>query len=145
MGRLTGEGFEAPANSFTETMGDKLVNSLDKLANAAVAKNDTIERLIKAGATKDETIAALTKDISRLTGLIAKKLETPGAGWSQPPGAGGAAVWDPKGYCWTHGYKVRVGHNSKTCTKRAKGHQEEATRDNIMGGRTWGINWKPKA
>ena len=78
-------------------MGDKLVNSLDELANAAIAKNDTIERLIKAGATKDETIAALTKDISRLTGLLAKKMEAPGAGWPQPPGSGGAPAWDPKG------------------------------------------------
>ena len=41
---------------------------------------------------------------------------------------------DPNGYCWTHGYKVTVGHNSKTCNKRKQGHKEEATRDNPMGG-----------
>jgi hypothetical protein len=37
-------------------------------------------------------------------------------------------------YCWTHGYRVSATHNSKTCTRRAVGHQEEATRDNNMGG-----------
>jgi hypothetical protein len=37
-------------------------------------------------------------------------------------------------YCWTHGYRVNATHNSKTCTRRATGHQEEATRDNNMGG-----------
>ena len=25
------------------------------------------------------------------------------------------AVINPTGYCWTHGYKVKYGHDSKTC------------------------------
>jgi hypothetical protein len=37
-------------------------------------------------------------------------------------------------YCWTHGYRVSATHTSKTCTSRATGHQEEATRSNNMGG-----------
>ena len=41
---------------------------------------------------------------------------------------------NPNGYCWSHGYKVGPGHNSKTCNKRKPGHKEEATRDNPMGG-----------
>ena len=41
---------------------------------------------------------------------------------------------DPNGYCWTHGYKVSKGHNSHTCSSRAKGHHVEATRSNTMGG-----------
>ena len=41
---------------------------------------------------------------------------------------------DPKGYCWTHGYNVAHGHDSKTCRTRAEGHKTEATRSNNMGG-----------
>jgi hypothetical protein len=44
-------------------------------------------------------------------------------------------------YCWTHGYRVNRTHNSKTCTRRAEGHQEAATRSNNMGGSQVG---KPK-
>jgi hypothetical protein len=42
--------------------------------------------------------------------------------------------FDNSTYCWTHGYRVSATHNSKTCTRRATGHQEEATRNNNMGG-----------
>jgi hypothetical protein len=41
---------------------------------------------------------------------------------------------DNNTYCWTHGYRVSATHNSKSCTRRATGHQEEATRSNNMGG-----------
>jgi hypothetical protein len=51
-------------------------------------------------------------------------------------------VIDNNTYCWTHGYRVSTTHNSKTCTRRATGHQEEATRNNNMGGSQVG---KPNA
>ncbi len=33
-------------------------------------------------------------------------------------------AWDKQGYCWcwSHGYKVKVGHTSATCSSRHKGH-----------------------
>ncbi len=37
-------------------------------------------------------------------------------------------------YCWTHGLTNNTSHNSKTCTKRAEGHNEAATIDNMLGG-----------
>ena len=42
----------------------------------------------------------------------------------------------PNGCCWSHGYRVCIGHNSMTCTEAAKNplHMEEATRKNNMGG-----------
>ncbi len=47
-------------------------------------------------------------------------------------------AWDNVGYCWRHGYKVKVGHNSSTCLlhKHKASHQPGATRVNIMGGNT---------
>ncbi len=37
-------------------------------------------------------------------------------------------------YCWTHGLTNNTSHTSKTCTKRAEGHNEAATIDNMLGG-----------
>ena len=34
-------------------------------------------------------------------------------------------VWDPAGYCWTHGFKVKKGHNSKTCKTRERDIRRE--------------------
>ena len=45
---------------------------------------------------------------------------------------------DQGGYCWSHGYCVHPDHTSKTCKKRKPGHQEEATRENNMGGSQFG-------
>ncbi len=43
-------------------------------------------------------------------------------------------AWDKQGYCWSHRYKVKVGHTSATCSSRREGHQPGATRANTMGG-----------
>ena len=37
-------------------------------------------------------------------------------------------------YCWSCGWDVAKGHNGKTCWTRAKGHQENATPQNLMNG-----------
>ena len=37
-------------------------------------------------------------------------------------------------YCWTHGLTTNVQHTSKTCSRKASGHQEDATLDNMLGG-----------
>jgi hypothetical protein len=41
-------------------------------------------------------------------------------------------------YCWSHGYQVGLAHTSANCTKKAPGNKDAATRDNTMGGETWG-------
>lgn len=38
------------------------------------------------------------------------------------------------GYCWTHGVTSNASHNSRTCTNKAPGHQNDATIDNMKGG-----------
>ena len=32
------------------------------------------------------------------------------------------ASLDPNGYCWSHGFRVQVGHNSKDCKGKLGGH-----------------------
>lgn len=46
-------------------------------------------------------------------------------------------------YCWTHGVTNNPDHNSRTCTRKGHGHQEDATIDNMMGGNNT-IRRKPK-
>jgi hypothetical protein len=41
-------------------------------------------------------------------------------------------------YCWSHGYQVGLAHTSENYTKKAPGHKDGATKDNIMGGENWG-------
>lgn len=50
--------------------------------------------------------------------------------------------WDPTGYCWTHGHKVTVGHNSRNCKFKNGGHKDDATKDNSMGGSQKNKGWK---
>ena len=46
--------------------------------------------------------------------------------------------FEPNGYCycWTNGYKLREGHSSSTCQKRAERHVETASRRDTKGGST---------
>ena len=55
--------------------------------------------------------------------------------------------WDPTGYFWTHGYKIRVSHSSDTCTKRKDGHNAYLTdkRRDIKGGWEWNRTWNTRA
>lgn len=46
-------------------------------------------------------------------------------------------------YCWTHGVTNNPEHNSRSCTRKAIGHQETATIDNMLGGNNT-IRRKPK-
>ena len=41
---------------------------------------------------------------------------------------------DNRNYCWTHGHRVGNKHTSATCQNKAPGHQDNATRENTMGG-----------
>ena len=44
----------------------------------------------------------------------------------------------PNGYCWTHSYRVGVGHNSLSSANKAEGHKDTATplcdRDRVPNG-----------
>jgi hypothetical protein len=44
-------------------------------------------------------------------------------------------------YCWSHGYQVELAHTSANFTKKAPGNKDAATKDNIMGGDTWGSDF----
>jgi hypothetical protein len=41
-------------------------------------------------------------------------------------------------YCWSHGYQVAKSHTSATCNVKKTGHQENAMKNDTMGGVQWG-------
>ena len=136
-------------------MGDRMVNALDSLANAAFLKTETCETLVS-------TNKKLTQELSRLASIIQTltiqlrfnsgannaniKGGGVGAGGGAIHGTGGPATnqpWDPHGYCWSHGFKVRIGHSSGTCNNRKTDNFETDTRTKTMGGVKWNSTWEP--
>jgi hypothetical protein len=122
----------------------QMASSLDNLANATIQKNTTIENLVATNAMLTKAIANIQLSIARMcaTGIPTSPAPTAPtpmtearvrpSHWSntKPP-------WDKVGYYWKHGYKVKVGHISATCTLRKTNHQPGATWANTMVGNTY--------
>ena len=94
-----------------------------------------MEILVLANKKLSDSVDKLTVDNAKLIGIVAQMslCRPPGTHNTAQP-TGPKQAWDPMGYCWSHGFKVRCEHTGKTCTKRADGHKEEAMRGNTMGG-----------
>ena len=50
-------------------------------------------------------------------------------------------IFDPNGYCSSHGYKVEELHTSEICRFPSNGHNKSATRLNIMKGKICNREW----
>jgi hypothetical protein len=119
--------------------------ALDHLALAATTDREVVHQLAQAD-QPTITNKNLTKQIQPLLKTNATLVNKMGSTNSTPPPSAGTngrqpfdkASWEaklnPKGYCWTHGYQVLLGHNSNNCKGKLGGHKDAATRDNIMGG-----------
>jgi hypothetical protein len=126
----------------------QIASSLNNLANATIQKNTTIENLVVTNTTLTKAITNIQLFIAQMCVASVPTSPTPAAPapmteahfrpshWSNTKSA-----WDKAGYCWTHGYKVKVGHFSTTCSLCKTGHQPSATRANIMGGSTYNIGY----
>ncbi|KAL7474229.1 hypothetical protein ACHAW6_000215 [Cyclotella cf. meneghiniana] len=141
--RLTGGTIMSQANTAVDDTqwSSQMITSLDNLANAAVQKNDTVEKLVVANKQLTDTIAKLQEDNAKLLHII-QQMAGQSPRTSQHQHA--ATRYDPKGYCHTHGYKVTVGHTSKTCRYKKPGHQDNATQQQTMGGNQDNKGWQPK-
>ena len=142
-------------NIHIKTIEDKVCNeitvqlgeSFDNLAMAATAKADTIDRLSKTIADLTATNAQLAADLKHMKTqweqamklVKQQRASSPTDGKNNQQQNDGKKCWpawcDPDAYCHTCGYKLRKGHNSKTCKFASNpGHKKEATRANTMGG-----------
>ena len=127
------------------THATAVTEALEGLANVAAVDKNTVEMLTTTNATlveelkkNDEIISKLTADNSKLIAILAKKAESNNNAQTAPRKFTKEedARFDPKGYCWSHGYRVVFGHNSKSCKGKLQGHKDEATRENSLGGST---------
>jgi hypothetical protein len=126
----------------------QMATSLDNLGDASIQKNATIDNLVA-------TSAALSKAIQDIQCTFATMMtnQTPTPGMPTLPGQPTRErarpthwttvkpPWDRTGYCWSHGFKVKAGHTSSTCTSRKSGHQPGATQTNKMGGSILNAGW----
>ena len=112
---------------------EMMVRSLDNLANAALQKNDTVEKLVSANERLAKALADANAAIARLR-LPGTAATTPGTVLPARPASATIPAWDPHGYCWSHGWKVKLGHSSATCTHRKEGHDATATRTSPNDG-----------
>jgi hypothetical protein len=107
-----------------------LHNQVEKLARELGAANKNIANILGQLQNK-ETIfkPAGDKENSPPTNRQPLGERKPKKHIQRPPEA-----YDPKSYCWSCGYKVLWGHNSKTCFHKKTGHQDNTTRENPMNG-----------
>jgi hypothetical protein len=133
-----------------EEQARQIASSLDNLANTSIQKNLTINSLVAKNAQLTQALADIQFVMVHMippgrpppysgTELAwgPNPLPPPAAGiLSQHPSHWGIVKlnWDKVGYCWMHGFRVKVRHNNTTCLSRCTGHQPGATWANIMGG-----------
>ena len=138
------------ANAATSAnLGNNMITVLDNLANAAVQKNNTVEMLVVANKSLTDSLAARDKECDRLLAIITALSTGRGAGGGgdgDGDSKGSKPPWDPVGYCWSHGYKVRTGHSSASCLNKREGHDAHlnAKRGDTQGGCQWSLAWSTK-
>jgi hypothetical protein len=139
---------QAATDAKQAAMMDK---SLDNLAIAAIQKNDTVEKLFTAN---PKLMKALANANAAITQLRLPNPPNPPNPPSTPsrsstnnrrPSHWSAIKpdWDPTGYCLTHGFIVKRGHTSATCTHQQDGHNTAAIQSNTNGSSKANKNWIP--
>ena len=121
---------------------------LNNLANASIQKNSTIESLVATNAALSQAVQNIQQTLAWMTTAVPIAIPvimptiTPDNNRPRPSHWNDIKpTWDKGGYCWTHGHKVKVGHNSSTCTSRKAGHQAGATCNNTLGGSTFNAGY----
>jgi hypothetical protein len=111
-----------------------MARSLDNLTNATLQKNDTVKRLVRANKRLAKALADANAAIAQLLLPAPVSAAFGGSGIHPTHWAASPLEWDPQGYCSLHGWKVKRGHSSATCTNRKAGHDTTATRADTKGG-----------
>jgi hypothetical protein len=97
--------------------------------------------LIKAVQDIQQTLTQMTTAVPIVTPVIMPTI-TPDSERPRPSHWNNIKLtWDKVDYCWSCSHKVKVGHNSSTCTLRRAGHQAGATDNNTMGGSTFNAGY----
>jgi hypothetical protein len=114
------------------------------LATATSADRETVATLTKLIATLTEKLKAKDMWAKSQEAELKRLLGVHTSAAPLVPTTPGAACVSKSyktkndNYYWSHDYQVGLAHKSANCTKKAPVHKDTATKDNIMGGDTWG-------
>jgi hypothetical protein len=126
----------------------RMVTLLNNLANAAIQKNNTVDKLVAANECLAKALTDANAANARLcfpTRPTAPAAPVAPAGTNNHPRPAHwipiKPKWDQTSYCWTHRYKVKVVHCSISCTHGRRGHNTTATHTNTKGDSTNNQGW----
>ena len=123
----------------------RLDGYLDNLAAAATTERTMLTQLIENNATLTASVTSLTASVASLTAayllLAAGKASNPTAATPATGASRTRAKPAVNGYCWTHSFRVKMGHDSATCKHKGEGHKDAATRANTMNGSNANKGW----
>jgi hypothetical protein len=109
--------------------------AIAQLVTATASDRGTVAMLTTANAKLANQLEAAHALIAQLKSKIATlKIKIKPVWQGQRP----TRTTNNDSYCWYHGYQVAKSHTSATCNIRKTGHQETATKVDIMGGVQWG-------
>jgi hypothetical protein len=121
--------------------------ALAMLASASATDRTTLSHLVSSNAQLStnlaEKAAALAPANEIIRNLRAGARTIGGSGTTATMRSAPSATprarpeTNNENYCWSHGYQIHEDHTSMAYTRRAKGHQEPATKTNNMEGRHW--------
>ena len=150
LNRMTAGNSTFGANQAATEMeqAQQMAMLLDNLANASIQKKITIESLVATNAALSKAVKDIQQTLAWMTTAVPIAMPvitpiiTPDNNRPRPTHWKDIKpTWDKGGYCWTHGHKVKVGHNSSTCTLHKVGHQAGATHNNTLGGSTFNAGY----
>ena len=132
LAEMTQDHSHTLANLATATQSDRttVANMSKTIANLTLQLGQANAKLAEA----QSSIATLTSELAK-TGTITNRPTT------TPTGPSNMTTMERDGYCWSHGFKFKKGHNSSTCESQKQGHMTAATRNNTMGGIMWNNGW----
>ena len=121
------------------TTNSQLIATLTASRKTLTKTNNNINNQLKQALNNNKAMAAEVKNMS--TAAIENSTTHDNKHSNKRPhtwdGQGRIMPqFDPNEYCWTHGFKSRVGHNSCTCISQHKNkdHKKYATQNNTVGG-----------
>ena len=129
---MTQDHSHALANLATATQYDRTT-----VANMSKTITNLTLQLGQANAK----LAEGQSSIATLTSKLAQTGTRPNRPTTIPTGPNDMTLMEKDGYLWSHGFKMKKGHNSTTCRFQKQGHMTEATRNNTMGGKMWNKGW----
>ena len=132
LAEMTQDHSHALENLATATQSDRTT-----VANMSKTIFDLTLQLEQANAK----LAEAQSSIATLTSKLAQTGNRPSRRTKTPTGPVDMTLMEKDGYCWSHGFNMKKGHNSSTCTFQKQGNMTEATRSNTMGVKMWIKVW----